>query len=83
MVWYEMVRYEICSCEAIDNILYLTMYLIRYQWKRTAYNLAIRYGHIEIANLLLDGGADVNSIDKVSFMIWYIAGIVCVIECVM
>ena len=38
-------------------------------------------GHNDVMRLLLDKGANVNSIDKVSEMIWEIVIIVCVSDC--
>ena len=40
------------------------MYLIRYQRGLTALNAAANLGHTDIAKLLIDGGADVNSKDN-------------------
>ena len=42
------------------------MYLVRYQDGATALLVAANLGHTDITKLLLDGGADVNSKDKVS-----------------
>ena len=42
------------------------MYLIQYQWGNTALFAAANLGHIEVAKLLLDKGADVNLKDEVS-----------------
>ena len=40
-----------------------------YQYGFTALDWAAVYGHIDVARLLLDKGADVNSRDNVSDMI--------------
>ena len=42
------------------------MYWIRHQGGWTALHYAARGGHIEVARLLLDRGADVNSKNEVS-----------------
>ena len=44
------------------------MYWTRHQGGWTALHCAARGGHTELARLLLDRGADVNSKDKVSDM---------------
>ena len=64
-----MRRYQISSSDSTNSIYYLTMYWTRYQSRRTALHCAASSGHTEVARLLLDRGADVNSEDKVSDMI--------------
>ena len=51
---------------------------IWYQWGATALYKAAKYGRTEVAILLINRGAYVNSIDNVSDMIWEIVIIVCV-----
>ena len=51
------------------DISYLIMYWTRYQTGYTALLVAANRGHTDITKLLIDGGADVNSKDKVSDMI--------------
>ena len=45
------------------------MYSIRYQNGATVLFAAADLGHTDITKMLIDGGADVNSRDKVSNMI--------------
>ena len=45
------------------------MNLIRYQRGFTVLSLAAGYGNTDVAKVLIDGGADINSRDKVSNMI--------------
>ena len=59
------------------------MYWIRYQRGLTALNAAANLGHTDIAKLLIDGGADVNSRDNtVSDIIRGIVVIFCLLNCV-
>ena len=57
------------------------MYWTRHQDGWTALHCAARGGHTELARLLLDRGADVNSQDKVGDMTRVIVMIVSVIDC--
>ena len=54
----------------------------RYQRKRTAYDLAVRNCHFEVAMLLLDRGAVVKKDNIVSDITREIVVIVCVSDCV-
>ena len=51
------------------RFLHLIMSFISYQDGRTALHNAAMYGHIDVARLLLDRGANVNIKDNVSGMI--------------
>ena len=51
------------------RFLHLIMSFISYQDGRTALHIAAKNGNIEVARLLLDKGADVNSRDNVSDII--------------
>ena len=60
------------------------MHRIRLQDGATALFKAADLGHTDFTKLLLDKGADVNSRDKVSNMIWGIVGVIaCVSDCIM
>ena len=75
---------DISSFDSTDNIYHLIIYSVRYQNGRKAFFVAANVGHNDIMKLLLDKGADVNSRDKVSNMIWLIVVVnVCVSDCVM
>ena len=54
------------------------MYWIRHQSGSTALHQAATNGHIEVTRLLLDRGADVNSKNEVSDIIFEIVMIICV-----
>ena len=56
----------------------LIMSFILYQWGVTALHCAAFKGHVDVARLLLEKGAYVNSIDNVSDMILEIVIIVSV-----
>ena len=58
--------YEISSSNSTDDIYYLTIYSTRHQGGWTALHHAATKGHIEVARLLFERGADVNSEYKVS-----------------
>ena len=68
MILGKMRFYEISSFDSTDDIHCLIICWIRYQDGFTALHYAAMNGHIEVARLLLDGRADVNSKDEVSDM---------------
>ena len=58
---------ENCLSEATDNINYLTMRLIRYQWGFTTLHAAADRGYARVTRMILDRVADIDSKDKVSY----------------
>ena len=74
--------YEISSSDSTNDIYCLKMYSTRYQDGCTALHHAATKGHIEVMRLLLERGADINSQNKVSDMIWDIPMVDCAIDCV-
>ena len=78
--WVELKR-DFSKPKYGDDIYNLMMYWVRYQNGYTALQRSTLGGYTDITKLLIDGGADVNSIDNiVSDIIW---GIVVVIACLL
>ena len=82
MRWDEMRWYEISLSDSTNDIYCLKIYWTRYQDGFTALYCAADDGHIEVMRLLLERGADINSQNKVSDMIWDIPMVDCAIDCV-
>ena len=76
--WDEL-RWDFSKPKYRDDIYYFMMYWIRYQNGFTALQRAATGGHYDITKLLIDGGAEVNSKNKVSNMIWEVVMTVCAI----
>ena len=66
---YDMRLDRISSSLACDNIHFLIMSYILYQYSFTAFHWAAEYGRTEVMRLFLDNGADINIRNKVSDMI--------------
>ena len=66
---YEMRLDRISSSLACDNIHFLIMSYILYQYSFTAFHWAAEYGQADVMSLFLDKGANINMRDKVSDII--------------